>query len=143
MKQLSKTGYGVGLKGLFYLEDNAAVTASIGATYYTRKSSYDDFSNDLIPRATAIIPAKVGFRYLFADTYFIEPQIGYGVSIVDIFGNNSQSGGGFIFSPTIGFKNEGENGITAYLQYNLFNSKIAGVNYNLSNISMGIGMNIW
>lgn len=140
-KEFSGTGYGVGGKVLFKLDNHLYLSGTASFNYYLKKGN-----SDLTGGSSSVIPVTAGVRFYANEWLFVEPQIGYATgSFGNFLSSDKTKGSGLVISPIIGFINEseGDNSLVAYVQYNLFKPKIFGVTTDMTNISMHIGMNFW
>jgi hypothetical protein len=68
-----KTGFGGYVKGMYGIGEAGQITFTTGYSGFKLKNSIDDFK-----MTTSIIPLLAGYRHNF-QSFFAEPQIGYGI----------------------------------------------------------------
>lgn len=85
------TGFGASAKYLYNLNDNSAITGSLGFISFGGKNG---------GTSTSAIPFKAGYRYAFAGSengFYVEPQLGF-TSFSFSGGGGSLSGFTFAFN---------------------------------------------
>ena len=92
LKTLSSFGFGASAKAHFGLNENSAITGSVGYLNFTG-ASVGGFT---FP-TTSAIPIKVGYRYSFSGGLYVEPQLGYSIW------SNGSSISGLTYAPNVGY----------------------------------------
>jgi Outer membrane protein beta-barrel domain len=104
LKDVSKAGIGITLKGMYGIGSAGKVTLTSGLISFSAKDELKDLLG-ASKITNTFIPVLAGYRHHFGG-FFVEPQVGYGIFAGKIKGGEfaeSSSEGAFTWAAGVGY----------------------------------------